>query len=153
MHCWIWRKQETRFHSSNIRRRDLYGGSRICIWDGVSLNERTHLIVFPCKTVNAHVYRYPILDAYLRLYAGVIGNDFLLQNDNARPHHTGFKSQKISFGTKQLNAWNDSSITGLELHRACLGCFMKMCRCSQSPSSDPSHVYDCFTRAMAHSSQ
>ncbi|KFM69592.1 hypothetical protein X975_23182, partial [Stegodyphus mimosarum] len=36
--------------------------------------------------MNAHVYRDDILDAYVRSYAGTIGNAFLLQDDKARPH-------------------------------------------------------------------
>ena len=47
---------------------------------------RTDLHVFPRGTVNAHVYRDDILDAYVRPYAGAIGDAFLLQDDNARPH-------------------------------------------------------------------
>ncbi len=31
-------------------------------------------------------YREEILDPYVRPYAGAIGNDFILMNDNARHH-------------------------------------------------------------------
>ena len=31
-------------------------------------------------------YHDEILDAYVRLHAAAIGNDFILMDDNARPH-------------------------------------------------------------------
>ncbi|KFM63970.1 Transposable element Tcb2 transposase, partial [Stegodyphus mimosarum] len=36
--------------------------------------------------MNAQVYRDDILDAYVCPFAGAIGDAFLLQDDNARPH-------------------------------------------------------------------
>ena len=47
---------------------------------------RPDLHEFPKGTENAEVYRDDILDAYVRPYAGAIGDAFLLQDDNARPH-------------------------------------------------------------------
>ena len=46
----------------------------------------TDLDVFHRGTVNAEDYRDDILDTYVRPYVGAIGDDFLLQDDNARPH-------------------------------------------------------------------
>ena len=37
-------------------------------------------------TVNAQIYGNDILNTYVRIYAGEIGDVFLLQDDNARPH-------------------------------------------------------------------
>ena len=82
----IWREPGTRYQPSNIRERDAYGRGSVCVWGGISLGGRTDLHVFPRGTVNAHVYRDDILDAYGRPYAGAIGDAFLLQDDNARPH-------------------------------------------------------------------
>ncbi|GBM06604.1 hypothetical protein AVEN_220040-1 [Araneus ventricosus] len=80
------REPGTRYHPSNIRERDAYGGDNVCVWGGISLNGHTNLHVFPRGTVNAQDYRNGILDAYVRPYAGAIGDDFLLQDDSARPH-------------------------------------------------------------------
>ncbi|GBM35827.1 Transposable element Tc3 transposase [Araneus ventricosus] len=82
----IWREPGTRYHPSNIGERDAYGGGSVCVWGGISLGGRTDLHVFPSGTVNAQAYRDNILDAYVRPYAGAIGDDFLLQDDNARLH-------------------------------------------------------------------
>ncbi|KFM63614.1 Transposable element Tcb2 transposase, partial [Stegodyphus mimosarum] len=82
----IWRKPGIRYHPSNIRERDAYGRRIVCAWGGISLGGRTDLHVFPRGTVNAQVCRNDILDAYVRQYAGAIGDAFLLQDDNARLH-------------------------------------------------------------------
>ncbi|KFM68527.1 Transposable element Tcb1 transposase, partial [Stegodyphus mimosarum] len=78
----IWRN---RYHPSKIRESDAYRRGSVCVWGGISLGGRTDLHVFPRKTVNAHVYRDDILDAYVRPYAEAIGDAFLLHNDSARP--------------------------------------------------------------------
>ncbi|KFM70892.1 hypothetical protein X975_22457, partial [Stegodyphus mimosarum] len=52
----MWREQGIRYHPSNIDERDAYRRGS------------------------------DILDAYVHPYTGVIGDAFLLQDDNARPH-------------------------------------------------------------------
>ncbi|GBM32991.1 hypothetical protein AVEN_263486-2-1, partial [Araneus ventricosus] len=48
----IWRETGTRYHQSNNRERNAYGGGSVCVWGGVSLGGRTDLHVFPRGTVN-----------------------------------------------------------------------------------------------------
>ncbi|GBN81477.1 hypothetical protein AVEN_187972-1, partial [Araneus ventricosus] len=91
----------TRYHPSNIRERDAYGGSSICVWGGISLDGRTDLQVFPSGTVNAQAYRDYILDAYVCPYARPTGDDFLLQDDNASQHRDDYLQQ----GTIQRMEW------------------------------------------------
>ena len=50
------------------------------------MDGRTDLHVFPRGTVNAEFCRDDILDAYAHPYAGAIGDVFLFQDNNARPH-------------------------------------------------------------------
>lgn len=50
------------------------------------LGSRTPLHVFDAGTVNAHRYRDEILEAYVRLFRGAFGPDFMFMDDNARPH-------------------------------------------------------------------
>ncbi|GBN17503.1 hypothetical protein AVEN_266057-1 [Araneus ventricosus] len=87
-HYLIWRESGTRYHPSNILERDAYGAGSVCVWGGISLGGRTDLRVVPRGTMNAQAYRDDILDAYVRPYAGAIGDDFLLQDDSARPRRT-----------------------------------------------------------------
>ncbi|GFV48627.1 transposable element Tcb2 transposase [Trichonephila clavipes] len=53
---------------------------------GISLGGHTDLHVFHGGTVTGLRYRDEILDPYVRPYAAAIGNDFILMDDNARPH-------------------------------------------------------------------
>ncbi|GBM76809.1 Transposable element Tcb2 transposase [Araneus ventricosus] len=56
------------------------------VWAGISLGSHTDLHVFHRGTLTGARYRDEILDPYVRPYAGAIGNDFILMDDNARPH-------------------------------------------------------------------
>ncbi|GBN00952.1 hypothetical protein AVEN_207334-1 [Araneus ventricosus] len=105
----IWRESGTLYHPSNVHERDAYGAGSVCIWDGISLGGRTDLHVFPRGTVNAQAYRDDILDAYVRPYARSIGDDFLLQDDNARPHRArivGDYRQEETIQRMEWPAWS-----------------------------------------------
>ncbi|GFV37697.1 transposable element Tcb2 transposase [Trichonephila clavipes] len=82
----IWREQRTRYHQSNTVERHSYRGGGILVWAGISLGGHTDLHVFYGGTVTGLRYRDDILDPYVRPYAAAIGNDFILMDDNARPH-------------------------------------------------------------------
>ncbi|GFY11574.1 transposable element Tcb2 transposase [Trichonephila clavipes] len=82
----IWREQRTRYHQSNTVERHSYRGGGILVWAGISLGGHTDLHVFHGGTVTGLRYRDENLDPYVRPYAAAIGNDFILMDDNARPH-------------------------------------------------------------------
>ncbi|GFT10370.1 transposable element Tc3 transposase [Trichonephila clavipes] len=80
-------EQRTRYHQSNTVERHSYRGGGILVWAGISLGgHTTDLHVFHGGTVTGLRYREEILDPYVRPYAAAIGNDFILMDDNARPH-------------------------------------------------------------------
>ncbi|GFT84358.1 transposable element Tc3 transposase [Trichonephila clavipes] len=79
-------EQRTRYHQSNTVERHSYRGGGILVWAGISLSGHTDLHVFHGGTVTGLRYRDEILDPYVRPYAAAIGNDFILMDDNARPH-------------------------------------------------------------------
>ncbi|GFT04261.1 transposable element Tcb2 transposase [Trichonephila clavipes] len=62
----IWREQRTRYHQSNTVERHSYRGGGILI-----------------------------LDPYVRPYAAAIGKDFILMDDNARPHRAGIVEEYL----------------------------------------------------------
>ncbi|GFV19156.1 transposable element Tcb2 transposase [Trichonephila clavipes] len=82
----IWREQRTRYHQSNTVERHSYRGGGILVWAGISIGGHTDLHVFHGGTVTGLRYRDETLDPYVRPYAAAIGNDFILMDDNARPH-------------------------------------------------------------------
>ncbi|GBL90629.1 hypothetical protein AVEN_219300-1 [Araneus ventricosus] len=59
--------------------------------------------------VGAQTYRDDILDAYVRPYAGTIGNDFLLQDDNARLHRACIVDDYLQQETIQCMEWTARS--------------------------------------------
>ncbi|GFX95882.1 transposable element Tcb2 transposase [Trichonephila clavipes] len=98
----IWREQRTRYHQSNTVERHSYRGGGILVWAGISLGGHTDLHVFHGGTVTGLRYRDEILDPYVRPYAAAIGNDFILMDDNARPHRAG-----IVEGIWRITVWNE----------------------------------------------
>ncbi|GFX38691.1 transposable element Tcb2 transposase [Trichonephila clavipes] len=79
-------EQRTRYHQSNTVERHSYRGGGILVWAGISLGGHTDLHVFHGGTVTGLRYRDETLDPYVRPYTAAIGNDFILMDDNARPH-------------------------------------------------------------------
>ncbi|GFU92303.1 DDE_3 domain-containing protein [Trichonephila clavipes] len=52
----------------------------------MTLDGRTHLHVFKRGIVTAMRYGEEILEPYFRLFRGAVGLDFILMDDNVRPH-------------------------------------------------------------------
>ncbi|GFS71307.1 transposable element Tcb2 transposase [Trichonephila clavipes] len=96
----IWRAPGTRYHQENIIKRHRYGGAGWFVWGGIILGSRTDLHV-QSVTMTAHIYRDVILEQHVRLFRGDMGVEFLLTDDNARPHRANIvdeclKSENIS---------------------------------------------------------
>lgn len=51
---------------------------------GICLNERTDLVVLNRSTLTGQRYIDDILDNQVRLYAGAVGDHFILMDDTAR---------------------------------------------------------------------
>lgn len=56
------------------------------VWGGISLTARTDLHVFNRGSVNSHTYISDILAEYVLPFAPYIGENFLLMQDNVKPH-------------------------------------------------------------------
>ncbi|GBO20404.1 hypothetical protein AVEN_259722-1 [Araneus ventricosus] len=84
----IRREPGTRFLPSNVREIDHYGGEDLMVWPSIMLDGRTPLHVFERGTVTGLRYRDEILEPYVRLFRGAVGPEFILMDDNARPHRT-----------------------------------------------------------------
>ncbi|GFW05521.1 transposable element Tcb2 transposase [Trichonephila clavipes] len=98
----FWREQRTRYHQSNTVERHSYRGGGILVWAGISLGGHTDLHVFHGGTVTGLRYRDEILDPYVRPYAAAIGNDFILMDDNARPHRARIVEEYL-----RITVWNE----------------------------------------------
>ncbi|GBN66041.1 Transposable element Tc3 transposase [Araneus ventricosus] len=82
----IWLEPGTRYLPSNVREIDHYGGGGLMVWAGIMLNGRTPLHVFERGTVTGVRYKDEILEPYVRLFRGEVRPEFILMDDNARPH-------------------------------------------------------------------
>ena len=69
-----------------IAEHDRYGGGSVMVWAGISAQGNTDLHVIDNGTLTAERYVNEILDVPVRPYAGAIGPDFILMDDNARAH-------------------------------------------------------------------
>ncbi|GFW35003.1 transposable element Tc1 transposase [Trichonephila clavipes] len=84
----IWREIGTRFYTSNIKGRHHYLCPRVLVWGGIMLNWRTELHIFDRGSVIGDRYCEEVLLPHVRLFRGAIGPDFIVMDDNARPHRT-----------------------------------------------------------------
>ncbi|GFU89349.1 transposable element Tcb2 transposase [Trichonephila clavipes] len=101
----IWREQRTRYHQSNTVERHSYRGGGILVWAGISLGGHTDLHVFHGGTVTGLRYRDEILDPYVRPYAAAICNDFILMDDNARPHRARIVEEYLEDHGLERKEW------------------------------------------------
>ncbi|UYV74889.1 hypothetical protein LAZ67_12001692 [Cordylochernes scorpioides] len=85
----VWREKGTRNNPRNMVERDPYRSQGFMVWAGIFLGGRTALHIFRQGTLTGQRYRDEILAAYVMPQALEMGENFLLMDDNARPHRTG----------------------------------------------------------------
>ncbi|UYV65361.1 hypothetical protein LAZ67_3004051 [Cordylochernes scorpioides] len=85
----VWREVGTRNNPRNMVERDPYRSQGFMVWAGIFLGGRTALNIFRQGTMTGQRYRDEILAAYVMHQALEMGENFLLMDDNARPHRTG----------------------------------------------------------------
>ncbi|GFU17563.1 transposable element Tc3 transposase [Trichonephila clavipes] len=90
----IWRAPGTRYHQENTIERHRYGGAGWLVWGGIILGSRTDLHV-QSVTMTGHIYRDVILEQHVRLFRGTMGAEFLLMDDNVRPHHANIVDEYL----------------------------------------------------------
>ncbi|KFM74705.1 Transposable element Tcb1 transposase, partial [Stegodyphus mimosarum] len=88
----IWRAPGSRYHQENIIEGHRYGGAGVLVWSGIILGSRTDLHV-QIGTMTSQIYRDVILEQLVCLFRGAMGAQFVLMDDNARPHHANILSE------------------------------------------------------------
>jgi hypothetical protein len=58
------------------------------MWRGISWDGQNDLVVLKRGILTGQRNIYDILDNQVRLYAGTVGHQFILMNDNVRPNRT-----------------------------------------------------------------
>ncbi|GFS95157.1 transposable element Tcb2 transposase [Trichonephila clavipes] len=82
----IWRDRGSRNNSAFVQESVRFGGGGVLVYGGISFDGRTDLYIIRDGPLTARLYRDEILRPIVVLYAAAIGEDFILMDDNCRPH-------------------------------------------------------------------
>ena len=72
-----------------------FGRGSICIWGGICFNGRTDLVVLRNSTMTAQRYHDIVIEPIIVPFAGAIGENFVLIDDNARPHRARTVNERL----------------------------------------------------------
>jgi hypothetical protein len=56
------------------------------VWGGISVSGKTDLYIFLYRHLGSTMYCREVVDVHVRPYAGAVGPDFILMQDNAHPY-------------------------------------------------------------------
>ena len=110
-----------RFAPVRVTEHDRFGGGSVMVWAGISAQGKRDLHVIDNGTLTALRYVNEILDVYVRPYAGAVGENFILTDDNARAHRARITDQYLEQATIVRMKWPARS------NRACLGYVTDSC--------------------------
>ena len=82
----VWQRKKERFVNCRVAEHDRWGGPSVMVWGGISFDGVTDLYVIQNGALTGVRYRDEILDVYVRPFAGAVGDNFVLMDDNARPN-------------------------------------------------------------------
>lgn len=72
-----------------------FGAGSICIWGGICFNGRTDLVVLRNSTMTAQRYLDIVIEPIIVPFAAVVGENFVLIDDNARPHRARIVNERL----------------------------------------------------------
>ena len=101
----VWRMPNERFSPVCVAEHDWFGGGSVMVWAGISAQGKTDLHVIDNSTLTALRYINEILDVYVRPYAGAVGENFILMDDNARAHRARITDQYLEQATIVRMEW------------------------------------------------
>ncbi|GFV06886.1 transposable element Tcb2 transposase [Trichonephila clavipes] len=82
----IWRDRGSRNNPAFVYESVRFGGERVLVYSAISTDGRTYLYIIRNGPLTARRYRDDILRPIVVPYAAAIGEDFILMDDNCRPH-------------------------------------------------------------------
>ncbi|GFV24664.1 transposable element Tcb2 transposase [Trichonephila clavipes] len=81
-----WRDRGSRNNPAFMHERVKFGGGGVLVCGGISIDGRTDLYIIRDGPLTARRYRDEILRPIVIPYAAAIGDEFILMDDNCRPH-------------------------------------------------------------------
>ncbi|XP_030762201.1 uncharacterized protein LOC115887017 [Sitophilus oryzae] len=81
----VWREAGRQHRLNTALAVAPYQGGTEMFWGGIMYNRRTELIHIP-EVMNAHLYVETVIRPIIYPLREEIGNNFILMDDNARPH-------------------------------------------------------------------
>ncbi|GFX12382.1 transposable element Tcb2 transposase [Trichonephila clavipes] len=82
----IWRDRGSRNNPVFVHESVRFGDGGVLVYGGISIDERTDLYIIRDGPLTARQYRDEILRLIVVPYAAAIGDDFILMDDNCKPH-------------------------------------------------------------------
>lgn len=82
----VWRRRGERYEAGLMLPRVPFNGGSLMVWAGVSIGGRTELVFIDNGTMMAPRYIEQCIFDLVVPYAPFIGDNFILMQDNARPH-------------------------------------------------------------------
>ena len=101
----VWRMPNERFAPVCVAGHDRFGVGSVMVWAGISAQGKTDLHVIDNGTLTALRYVNEILDVCVRPYAGAVGENFILIDDNARAHKASITDQYLEQATIVRMEW------------------------------------------------
>ncbi|GFV76575.1 transposable element Tcb2 transposase [Trichonephila clavipes] len=82
----IWRECRSSNNPASVHESVRFGGEGVLVYGSISIDGRTDLYIIRDGTLTARRYSDEILRPIVVPYAAAIGYDFILMDDNCRPH-------------------------------------------------------------------
>ncbi|GFX12570.1 transposable element Tcb2 transposase [Trichonephila clavipes] len=104
-HVLVWRDRGIRNNSAFVRERSQYRSAGSMVWGGISIGGRMDLHIIRNGTLMGRRYADEILRPHVIPYFGAIGDSFVFQDDNARPHRVRLVVNMLEAETIQRMEW------------------------------------------------
>ncbi|GFW96822.1 transposable element Tcb2 transposase [Trichonephila clavipes] len=91
----IWRDRGRRKNPAFVHESVRFGGGGVLVYGVISINGRTDLYIIRDGPLSARRYRDEILRPIVVPYAAAIGDDFILMDDNSRPHRANLVENSL----------------------------------------------------------
>ncbi|RZC35885.1 hypothetical protein BDFB_004933 [Asbolus verrucosus] len=82
----VYRRNGERYAQCNFRNTMNFDGGSIMVWSGISFEARTELVIVYNGSMIADMYIRDVLVPHVVPFAPLLGPNFMLMPDNARPH-------------------------------------------------------------------